>query len=184
MEYKNIRNAYTTRVKKTVNSYLNTMRFGMRDYSQIERISALNFLVTKGLDRTASQFQVVKPLLHAMCIKREKQAKINKGQGDNMGTYVKDSEFVSMNGKCLNDCMTPHDVAMLILVIENNMTKSDIVSKLPFLSSFLKHVINMIYVIYIYQSQRESYCGLQIIENTQTRLLGVGVRKVAEGSIF
>ena len=135
MEYKNIRNAYTTRVKKTVNSYLNTMRFGMRGYSQIDRMNGLNYLVTRGIDRTAKEFQVVKPLLHAMCIKREKEATINKGQGDNMGSYVKDSEFVSMNGTKLNDCMTPYDIALLILVIENNMSKSDRVSK-PQLSFF------------------------------------------------
>ena len=129
MEYKTIRNAYTTRVKKTVNSYLNTMRFGMRDYSQTQRLNGLNYLVTQGLDRTASEFGVVKPLLHAMYIGREEYATIKKGQGDNMGSYVKDSEFVSVNGKYLNECMKPHDVALLILVIENNLTKSDSVSK-------------------------------------------------------
>ena len=46
-----------------------------------------------------------------------------------MGSYVKDLEFVSVNGKYLNDCMTPHDIALLILIIENNLMKSDTVSK-------------------------------------------------------
>ena len=101
----------------------------MRGYSQIERINGLTYLVTRGLDRSAQEFEIVKPLLHAMCIKREEEATITKGQGDNMGSYVKDSEFVSVNGKYLNDCMTPHDIALLILVIENNLTKSDTVSK-------------------------------------------------------
>ena len=132
MEYKHIRNAYAARVKKTVNSYLNTMRFGMREYSQIDRISGLNYLVTRGLVRSEREFNIVKPLLHAMCIKREKEATISKGQGDNMGSYVKDSEFVSLNGKYLNKCMTPCDIAMLILVIENNIGKSDTVSNHTF----------------------------------------------------
>ena len=101
----------------------------MREYSQIDRMNGLNYLVTRGLDRSAPEFQIVKPLLHAMCLKREEEATITKGQGDNMGAYVKDSEFVSVNGKYLNDCMTPYDVALLILVIENNITKSDKVSK-------------------------------------------------------
>ena len=104
---------------------------------QVERMNGLNYLVTRGIDRTAPEFQVVKPLLHAMCIKREEEATFSKGQGDNMGSYVKDSEFASVNGKYLNDCMTPHDVALLILVIENNITKSDIVSKPQQLSLFL-----------------------------------------------
>lgn len=132
MEYKAIRNAYTTRVKKTVATYLTTMRFGMREYSMNARLHGLNYLVTYGLDRTAREFHVLKPLLHAMCLKREQTAILTKGQGDNMGNYVKDSEFISVNGKYLNERMKPTDVAMLILVIENNMKKPESVSKTYF----------------------------------------------------
>ena len=125
------------------------MRFGMREYSQIDRMNGLNYLVTRGLDRSAPEFQIVKPLLHAMCLKREEEATITKGQGDNMGAYVKDSEFVSVNGKYLNDCMTPYDVALLILVIENNITKSDKVSKNQLGYFLFSDATNMISDIFV-----------------------------------
>ena len=110
----------------------------MSSFNQDQRMNGLKYLITRGVVRTASEFRVVKPLLQAMCLKREVDAKF-KGQGNNMGNYVKDSEFVSLNGQCLNECMTPHDVALMILVIENHMTTSDMVSKSVYSNVILLH---------------------------------------------
>lgn len=133
MEYKLIRNMYVVRVKKTVKSYLNTKRFGMVAYSDYDRLNALFLMTRNGLDRSSLQFPILKPLFHAMSLKREEVAKVSKGQGDNMNRYRKDKEYASLNGQLLNDCMKPTDVAMLILVIENNMKKEDNVSRTIYL---------------------------------------------------
>ena len=71
-----------------------------------------------------------------------------------MGAYVKDSEFVSVNGKYLNDFMTPHDVALLILVIENNITKSDKVSKNQLGYFLFSDDFNMISGIFVFANHK------------------------------
>ena len=63
-------------------------------------MNGLNYLVTRGLDRSAPEFQIVKPLLHAMCLKREEEATITKGQGDNMGVTLPVTGLLRQPRRC------------------------------------------------------------------------------------
>ena len=119
------RNEYVVRTKKTIKSFLKTDRFGMKNYGIEQRKRALYDLTQDGLVRLADNFKVVKPLLHAMSLKREQNAREQYGQSDNMGKYVRDKEFVELNGKLVEEVMLPSDVAMLILVIDNLMGVKD-----------------------------------------------------------
>ena len=129
LNFKNCRNSYVIRAKKTVQTYLETERFGMMEFPPEERKRALYWLTTSGLDRSSSeQFKVVKPLLHCMALSREKKSMVEFGQGDNMGKYVKEKELKGKNGMLLKNEYLVSEVAMLILVIENYMGKKNDVS--------------------------------------------------------
>ena len=128
LSFKNCRNSYVIRAKKTIQTYLETERFGMMEFPPDDRKRALYWLTTSGLDRTSEQFKVVKPLLHCMALSREKKSMQEFGQGDNMGKYVKEKELMEKNGTLLKNEYLVSEVAMLILVIENYMGKKDDVS--------------------------------------------------------
>ena len=129
LEFKITKNMYITRVKSTVKNYLDTSRFGMKEYSRHDRLKALHSLTQNGLKRNDSNFCIIKPLLHAMSLEKETVNMLQKRQRNNMSNYMKDAEFALLNGRLLGDCMKPSEVAMLILVIENNMTIQEDVSR-------------------------------------------------------
>ena len=90
INFKVCRNAYVIRVKKTIQTYLDTERFGMMQFSKLTRKEALYWLTTSGLDRSSDTFKVVKPLFQSMALNREKKGLYEFTQGDNMGKYVKE----------------------------------------------------------------------------------------------
>ena len=130
MNFKLCRNAYVIRAKKTIQTYLETERFGMMEFPIDARKKALYSLTTTGLDRASSDiFKVVKPLFQCMALNREtKKAMYEFSQGDNMGKYVKEKELKEINGSLLKDKYLVSEVAMLILVVENYMGKENDVS--------------------------------------------------------
>ena len=126
---RNCRSEYCTRVRKTVRTYLDTDQFGLSIYDKKTRLHALNNLIQNGLDRSSRYFEIIKPLFHAMAIKKEHTAMENGGQNDNMGTHVRQEDYKALNGKRLSECMKECDVARLILVIENYFGKNEQVRK-------------------------------------------------------
>ena len=62
LEYQLVRNAYVLRAKQTIESYLETEKYGIADYTKEQRLKALFSSTESGLDRTLESFHVVKPL--------------------------------------------------------------------------------------------------------------------------
>ena len=118
-------------------------KFGLSEHSEAEEKKSLYVLTKDGLNRDSPEFKIYKFLFHVMALKREKISMENFSQTTNLGRGTKDQELIELNGKYLEEEMIPSQVAMLILVIENQIQMEDDVS----VSFHLQQNIFSIYVV-------------------------------------
>ena len=78
-----------------------------------------------------------------MALKQEKNSMETFSQTSNLGRKTAEKELIELNGKYLEEEMIPLQVAMLILVIENQIQMEDDVS----VSLHLRQNIFSIYIV-------------------------------------
>ena len=90
-----------------------------------QKIIAMHYVVMNG--RTDDTFwKVVKPFFAAMLLPKERLASVQYKFSSNMsGRIDYNRQYGVINGKCLDQVMTHQRVAMMMLVIENNISKDE-----------------------------------------------------------
>ena len=104
--------------------FFKSNRLEMEKHSTKYRLSALDELGIKGLERMPSNFNIFKPLLNVIPLTIETKKKIEARQSTFLGSAestdsaVKIKQFQILSSKHLDLEMTPSEVAMIVLVIE------------------------------------------------------------------